>query len=109
MGIGKAHSLRCQPVKVRRGNLAPVLRRLEGLMDSASAAYEFEQAEFYRKRIEQVKAYKRRSTVVSEKIRNLEVLTVLKEQHLAVVNHFKVENGSIIHQVCIFFNKQSRE
>lgn len=81
---------------VLRGNLAAVTERLESLMNQAAAEYQFEQAEFYRKRIEQVKAYKRKSTVVSEKIRNLEVLTVLSEQQLAVVTHFKVENGAII-------------
>ena len=47
-------------------------------------------------RMERVKAYKRKSTVVSEKISELEVLTVVSEEHLAVVNHFKVHEGAII-------------
>ena len=81
---------------VPRGTLGPVIKRLENLMMQAAEAYQFEQAEYYRKRIEQVKAYKRKSTVVSEKIQNLEVLTVVSEEHLAIVNHFKVQNGAII-------------
>lgn len=81
---------------VLRGNLGPVLSRLETLMLQAAEAYQFEQAEYYRKRIAQVKAYKRKSTVVSEKIQDMEVLTIIAEQHLAVVNHFKIQNGAIV-------------
>jgi len=81
---------------ILRGNLAPVLRELETLMQQAAQNYEFEQAETYRKKLEQIKAYRNRSRVVSEKIRDLEVLTIASEQHLSVVNHFKVQNGAIV-------------
>lgn len=78
-----------------RGHLGPVIRRLEELMQEAADKYEFEKAEYYRKRLEKIKTYKRKSTVVSEKLNELEVLTIESEQHLAVVNHFKVSEGAI--------------
>ena len=81
---------------ILRGNMQPVLKRMEELMKKAAKAYEFEKAEYYRKKHEQIKAYRRRNRVVSEKINALEVLTIDTEQHLAVVNHFKVQNGAII-------------
>lgn len=81
---------------VLKGNFRPVLAHLEEQMKTAAENYEFEQAEFLRKKIERIKDYRQKTTVVSEKISDLEVLTVESEAHLAVVNHFKVQNGAII-------------
>ena len=81
---------------ILRGHLGPVLKQVEDKMKTAAEAYEFEKADWYKRRLESLRAYKQRSTVVSESIRDLEVLTVEAEQHLAVVNHFHVMDGSIV-------------
>ncbi|WNJ21400.1 excinuclease ABC subunit UvrC [Pontibacter sp. G13] len=81
---------------ILKGNLGPVIRKLEGDMMSAAENYEFEKAEYLKRRVQKVKDHKRKSTVVSEKISNLEVLTVEVEETLAVVNHFQVQEGAII-------------
>lgn len=81
---------------ILRGNMRPILEKLTDLMGQAADNYEFEKAEYYRKKLNQIKAYRSRNRVVSEKISDLEVLTILTEQHLAVVNHFKVQNGAIV-------------
>lgn len=81
---------------ILKGKLNPVISHLETQMQQAAERYEFESAEFFRRRIQKVKAYKRRSTVVSEKLNDLEVMTILSEEHLALVNHFKVQQGSIV-------------
>ncbi|MEO0895144.1 MAG: excinuclease ABC subunit UvrC [Bacteroidota bacterium] len=81
---------------ILRGNLGPVLQHIEGQMAEAAENFEFEKADFYKKRLEKVRLHKKRSTVVSEKINDLEVLTIDSEKHLAVVNHFKVMNGAIV-------------
>ncbi|MEL6190448.1 MAG: excinuclease ABC subunit UvrC [Bacteroidota bacterium] len=96
---------------VLKGNLKPVLDQLSQRMKESAAKYEFEKAEFFKKKLDKVKAYKRRSTVVSEKITDLEVLTVATEMHLAVVNHFKVINGAIVqtHSFEIKRNNQEEE
>lgn len=81
---------------ILKGNMAPVLRELEGLMQKAAETYEFEKAEYYRKKYEQLKAYRNRNRVVSEQVNDLEVLSIETEAHLAVVNHFKVQHGAIV-------------
>lgn len=81
---------------ILKGKLSPVLQHLQTNMMEAAENYEFERAEFLKKRIEKVQAYKRKSTVVSEKINDLEVLAIDSEQHLSVVNHFKVQDGAIV-------------
>ncbi|MCL4121818.1 UNVERIFIED_CONTAM: hypothetical protein GTU68_029705 [Idotea baltica] len=79
-----------------RGNLSPVIKHLEMQMTVAAENYEFEKADFFKKRLERVRSYIRKNRVTSVKINDLEVLTVETEQHLAVVNHFKVLNGAIV-------------
>ncbi|MEZ4772062.1 MAG: excinuclease ABC subunit UvrC [Bacteroidia bacterium] len=81
---------------ILRGKLAPVLQNLEAKMLAAAENYEFEKAEFLKNRLEKIRNYQSKSTVVSEKINDLEVLTIDTEQHLSVVNHFKVQNGAIV-------------
>jgi len=98
-----------QVKNILRGYLKPVLDYLEVKMNEAAAAFEFEKAEFYRKRWERVKAYKRRSAVVSEKISRLEVLTVMAEKHLALVNHFKIQDGAIIQTHAWEIKRQHQE
>ncbi|MFK7921951.1 MAG: excinuclease ABC subunit UvrC [Bacteroidia bacterium] len=81
---------------ILKGQLTPVVKQLEDLMQESAGKYEFEQAEYYRRRLEKLKLYKKKSTVVSATLGDLEVLTVESEKHLAVVNHFKISEGSIV-------------
>ncbi len=81
---------------ILKGHLGPVLRQVEEQMKKAAENYEFEKAEWYKKRLERLRTYKQKSTVVSESIGNLDVVTVEIEQHLAVVNHFHIMDGAIV-------------
>ncbi|MEM7657759.1 MAG: excinuclease ABC subunit UvrC [Bacteroidota bacterium] len=94
---------------ILRGHLSPVLNGLEDRMKQAAEAYEFEKAEFYKRQIEKVRAYKRKNTVVSEKIGNLEVLTIDTEQNLSVVNHFQVQDGAIVQTHAWEFRRSHQE
>ncbi len=85
-----------QAKHVLRGHLGPVIQSIEKKMLDAAANLEFEKAEYFKRRLESVRDYKRRATVVSEKIHNLEVITLESEMDLAIVNHFKVQEGSIV-------------
>ncbi len=94
---------------ILKGNLAPVLDNLEAKMQESAANWEFEKAELYRKKMEQVVAYRKKNTIVSEKLGDLEVLTILSEEGLAIVNHFKVHNGSIIATHTFEFSSKMEE
>jgi excinuclease ABC subunit C len=66
------------------------------MMEEAANQFEFEKADYYKRKIDKVKEYKRKNTVVSPTVGDVEVLTVMAEGPLALVNHFKVKNGSVI-------------
>ncbi|TAE56485.1 MAG: excinuclease ABC subunit C [Bacteroidetes bacterium] len=94
---------------ILKGNLGPVLRQIEERMNDAAGKYEFERAEFFKNRLEKVRSYQRKTTVVSEKIGDLEVITVATEENLSVVNHFKVHNGAIIQTHAFEFRRSHEE
>jgi excinuclease ABC subunit C len=82
--------------KILRGNLRELLEQLESEMYRHAEEYAFEKAETIRQQLEQIRQYKRRNTVVSETITNVEVLAVDRLNDLAIINHFKVVSGAII-------------
>ncbi len=82
--------------KILTGNIQPILDQLKAEMLLASERYEFEQAERIKKKYEKLHDYRQKSTVYSEKIGNLEVITLMSQQKIAVVNHFSIRNGTIV-------------
>lgn len=94
---------------ILKGHLKPVVEQLEAKMMLAVENLEFEKAEIFKRRIEKVKNYRQKSTVVSESVGDVEVLTVEIEEHLAVVNHFKVHQGSIIQTHALEFKCGNQE
>lgn len=94
---------------ILKGNLAPVVDELEELMLKAAANYEFEQAEHYRKKMEQVMAYRKKNTIVSDKLEDLEVFGLVSEEGLAIVYHFKVHKGSIIQTHAFEYKKSESD
>ncbi|MFK7972157.1 MAG: excinuclease ABC subunit UvrC [Bacteroidia bacterium] len=81
---------------ILQGRLSPVTDRLKMLMHQSAEKFEFERADYYKKKIAQVASYRKKHTVVSPTVGDIEVLTVKSEEQLAIVNHFKVLDGAII-------------
>lgn len=82
--------------KMLKGNFKDVIAELEERVATAAAELNFERAHHLQSRIEQIKKYRRKNTVVSDKINDVEVVTIKSRDNLAIVNHFKILNGAII-------------
>lgn len=82
--------------QILRGRVGQLLEQLKAEMQAAAEAMHFERAHYLKQRIDQVRKHRRRSTVVSEKVGDVEVLTVLSAEGLAAVNHFKVLGGALV-------------
>ncbi|MEZ4684774.1 MAG: excinuclease ABC subunit UvrC [Bacteroidia bacterium] len=94
---------------ILKGKLSPVIDRLKELMHQAAERFEFEKADYYKKKVNQVAAYRQKNTVVNPRVGDLEVLTVLSEDKLAIVNHFKVLDGAIIQTHAYEMKRQYQE
>ena len=81
---------------ILRGNLSTVIDYLSKLMISYSENFEFEKAQIVKEKLNLLKTFQSKSTVVSSKIHNVDVFSYVEKDKLVCVNYLKVVNGSII-------------
>ena len=79
-----------------KGNLSPVISHFKDEMKVHAAKLEFEKAEIVRKKIEFIENYQSKSVIVSSRLGDLDVFSIIKEQDIAYVNYLMVQNGTIV-------------
>ncbi len=79
-----------------RGNIKKVIDLLQREMDASSKALDFEKAALLKEKIDDLEHYRARSTVVSPRIHNVDVLSMVSDEQRAFFNFLRVSNGSII-------------
>jgi excinuclease ABC subunit C len=79
-----------------KGKLGPVVQHFKNEMKGLALSMEFEKAELIRKKVDFIENYQARSVIVSEKLGDLDVCTIVKEADLAFVNYLMVQNGTIV-------------
>lgn len=94
---------------ILKGNLSSVQEWLSKSMKKASSECNFEQAQLYKTKLEILKKYQSKSTIVSNKISNIDVFNILEKTSYAVVNYLKVVKGSIIQSYSIELKKNLDE
>jgi len=95
--------------KILRGNLSTAQSWLRNNMKKASNEYKFEFAQLYKNKLEILQNYQSKSTVVSNKISNLDVFNIIEKNNYAIVNFLKVVRGSIIQSYSIELKKSLEE
>lgn len=98
-----------QVKEILRGNLSPVLNIFKTKMQEHAMNMEFEKAEIQRKKIESLQAYQSRSTIVSARVGNVDVFTILSEGNFAYVNYLRVLNGTIADTKTVTLEKKLEE
>ena len=83
-------------VSVLKGDLRPVRTYLEGEMQRAAEALRFEVAQRYKQRLDALDNYAGRSVIVSARIRDVDVFSLLPDDDLAYCNFVRIRHGSII-------------
>ena len=83
---------------ILKGDLRPVRHRLEGEMMRAAEALKFELAEVYKQRLKSLENYQSKSVIVSSKIVDADVFTLLNEEasEEAYCNFISIRHGSIV-------------
>ena len=79
-----------------KGRLGPVIQHFKNGMKIHAERMEFEKAEIVRKKIEFIENYQSKSIVVTPKLGDVDVFSVVKENDSAYVNYLIVQNGTII-------------
>ncbi len=94
---------------ILKGNLGQVIQSLKGMMIQFAADLKFEEAQGIKSKIGIIEQYKAKSTVVSPRIHQVDVITVLQDTKRAFVNYLVINNGSIIHGLTVEVNKKLNE
>ena len=79
-----------------KGRLGPVIQHFKNEMKAHADRMEFEKAELVRKKIDFIENYQSRSVVVTPKLGDVDVFSVVKENDSAYVSYLMVQNGTII-------------
>ena len=79
-----------------RGNIQKVIKLLKQEMEEASSELDFEKASSLKNKIDDLEHYRARSTVVSTRIHNVDVLSMVPDENRAFFNFLHVSNGAII-------------
>ena len=81
---------------ILKGNIQEVIDYLNNIMLQLSRNYQFENAESIKQKIILLERYRSKSTIVSPKLKNIDVFSYIGKENLAIVNFIKIVNGAII-------------
>ncbi|MBQ8652401.1 MAG: excinuclease ABC subunit C [Alistipes sp.] len=81
---------------ILKGDLRPVRQYLMYEMEQAATALKFEQAQRYKQRLDALDNYASRSVIVSAKISDVDVFSLLVDDDVAFCNFVRIRHGSII-------------
>ena len=91
------------------GNFKTSIDKLQILMKKHANNLEFEEANTIKLKLDSLKNYQSKSTVVNSKITNVDVFSIISDESYAYVNFFQVAFGSIIRSHTIEIKKKMEE
>ena len=95
--------------QIIRGDFAEAMKHFNNLMMHYAEKMEFEEAQSLKEKIEALQNYQAKSTVVSPKINNVDVFTIISDEQYGYVNFLKIMNGSIVQSHTLELKKKLNE
>lgn len=92
-----------------KGNISMVKSQLTDLMKQYAADFAFEKAQVVKEKIELLERYQSKSLVVNPAINNVDVFSLIEDEHYAYVNFVKVASGAIIQSHTVEIKKKLDE
>ena len=95
--------------QIIKGNYNEAIRYMSGLMKEFAENLDFETAQSIKEKIELVKNYQAKSTVVSPTIGNVDVFSIISDETSGFVNFLRINNGAIIQSHTLELKKKLDE
>jgi len=92
-----------------KGNLSPVIQHFKADMKRHAENLAFEKAELVRKKIEFLENYQSKSVIVSSRLGDVDVFSIIKEENIAYVNYLMLRNGTIVQTQSLRFETHLNE
>jgi len=81
---------------ILKGKMSPVIQHFKKEMKGCAEQMEFEKADLIRKKIQFIENYQARSVIVSDKLGDIDVFSILTEEGASFVNFLMVRNGTVV-------------
>lgn len=94
---------------ILKGNTGEVMNYLKTEMQGYAEQLQFEKAEIYKKRIQDLERYTSKSTVVNPRLGDVDVITIISEEDRAYVNYMMLTGGSIVYSKNVRIDKKLEE
>lgn len=98
-----------QVKEILKGNLQGVIQHFKQQMQDYAEALQFEQAQQIKDKLQSLENYQAKSTIVSAKINNVDVFSVVSDEEYGYVNFLQVAYGAIIRAHTIEIKKKLEE
>lgn len=95
--------------EIIRGNISSIVKLLNAQMHEHSERMEFESAHEIKQKLDLLKSYQAKSTVVSPTITNVDVFSIISDEEYAYVNYLMVIEGAIIQGQTVEIKKKLNE
>jgi excinuclease ABC subunit C len=94
---------------ILKGNVSDVMKYLKKMMESLADNMEFEKAEEIKQKLDTLRTYQVKSTVVSPKMNDVDVFTIVSDDSFGYVNYLKVVSGAIVQSHTMEYKKKLDE
>ena len=95
--------------QIIKGDIRSVIKHLKIAMNKFSNNLEFEKAQLIKEKINLLKNYQAKSTIVNPKINDIDVFTIISDKDTAFVNYLKINSGAIIQAQTLELKKKMNE
>ncbi len=95
--------------EIVKGRVAGLLRVMKPLMHEHADRLEFEAAEEYRRKIEQLESYRAKSIVVNPDIGDVDIYGLVSDPGSTYVNYMRVIDGAVVHGITIELKRRLEE
>ncbi|MGB3182513.1 MAG: excinuclease ABC subunit UvrC [Cyclobacteriaceae bacterium] len=94
---------------ILKGNLTIVKSTFKDEMLKASEDLAFERAQHFKEKLDLLEKFQAKSTVVNQKIADVDVFTIVSDEKYAFVNYLKVKDGTIVMTRTVEIKKKLEE
>ncbi|MDO5105403.1 excinuclease ABC subunit UvrC [Capnocytophaga sp.] len=96
-------------VQILKGNFKDVLKRFRDEMHFLSGELRFEEAQLIKEKVQILENYQAKSTIVSSKINNVDVFSIVSDEEYGYVNFLQVAYGAVVRAHTIEIKKKLEE
>ncbi|NQU81828.1 MAG: excinuclease ABC subunit C [Bacteroidetes bacterium] len=98
-----------QVKNILKGNIQEVIGYLKNLMNEYATGLKYEEADIIKEKIKTLEKYRSRSTIVSLRIKDVDVFSIIENKNRAYVNYLKVIKGAVLQSHTVEIRKKLDE